>query len=35
MQIEIKWHKDGFVEVNGYGLNFIKDGETQILDVDE
>jgi len=34
MQIEVTWNKDGHVEINGYGLDFSKDGETQLAEID-
>lgn len=33
--MEITWYKNGHVEINGYGLDFKKDGETQELEIDE
>jgi len=35
MQLEVKWHKDGFVEINGYGLDFKYDGETQNMEIED
>jgi len=35
MQIEVTWNKNGHVEINGYGLDFSKDGETQLTEIDD
>ena len=34
MELEITWYKNGHVEINGYGLDFKKDGETQNMEIE-
>lgn len=34
MQIEVTWTKSGHVEINGYGLDFVKDGETKTMEIE-
>ena len=35
MELEVTWNKNGLVEINGYGLEFKKDGEKQTIEVDD
>lgn len=34
MQLEVTWNKDGHVEINGYGLDFEKDGQTMHMEIE-
>ena len=34
MELEVTWYKNGHIDINGYGLNFEKDGQTIIMVID-